>query len=469
LFYALLDKPEGQAWLSKSQAPLLAVTSANMSGEPLISDNQECIEKISGVAEYILCHDREINLSCDDSVVQSGDSTTNTMIIRRARGFAPEPIQLPFSGKAVLAFGAHLKHTFCLSDGQQAFLSPHLGEPESIASYDHFEEILNTYLKLSSVKPEVIACDSHPDFFSSQFAKNYAQKNQLPLVEVPHHQAHLAAVLAEIHLPENSAFIGLALDGIGLGESLTQTGGQSDKPLWGGELFIGKLDSYTNKQTSLSFKHHAQISQLSLPGGDKATKHIGRIGFALFESLKDKTLSNFESDFAISSELKEFIQTHSENFPKTSSLGRWFDTISSLLGIRQSVSYEGQAAMELEALAIQYGKLPQSKQFAIVDEHGCLDLYPILPAILCSKSIQEGAAVFHSELVDGLIRWILEITKQQNTQHVVCSGGCFQNRIIRNALYEGATKEGLLVHYPKQVPANDAGISLGQVLIASLK
>lgn len=464
LFYALLNKPEGEAWLAETQAPLLAVTSANISGEPLISDNQECIEKMSACAAYILCHDREIILNSDDSVIQSADSSADTSIIRRARGFAPEPIQLPYSGKAVLAFGAHLKNTFCLSNGQQAFISPHLGEAESIASYDHFEEMLNAYLKLFSIKPEVIACDSHPDFFSSQFAKDYAEKNKLPLVQIPHHQAHIAAVLAEIHLPDNTSFIGLALDGIGLGENKHAT----TKPLWGGELFIGKLDS-TNGQIKLDIQHHAQLSKLSLPGGDKATKEIGRIGFALFESLKDKTLSNFESDFALSSDLKEFIQTHSKHFPNTSSLGRWFDAISSLLGIRQSVSFESQAAMELEALAVQYGKLPHSKQLAQIDENGGLDLYPILPAILNAKSKQEGAAIFHSELSDGLLRWLIAVAKEHNTQHVVCSGGCFQNRIVRKSLFEAATEQALIMHFPKQVPTNDAGISLGQVLIASLQ
>jgi hydrogenase maturation protein HypF len=465
LFYALLGKPKKQTCLSEAQEPLLVITSANISGEPLISKNQECIEKMSDIAEYILCHDRDIVLSCDDSVIQSsGSKIANTIMIRRARGLAPEPIQLSFSGKAVLAFGAHLKHTFCLSDCQQAFLSPHLGEPESIASYDHFEDILSYYLKQLSIKPEVIACDSHPDFFSSQFAKDYAQKNKLPLVQVPHHRAHIAAVLAEIPLPDNSSFIGLILDGIGLGESIDET----INPLWGGELFLGNLSTHGNQNTKLNLQHIAQISKLSLPGGDQATKEIGRIGFAVFDSLKNSSQSNFETDFSLSSELKQFIQTNSLNFPNTSALGRWFDAISSLLGIRQSVSYEAQAAMELEALAQQYGALPASRHLAKIDEHNTLDLYPILPAILSSESVQEAAAIFHTEIVDGLLRWLLKTSKQHNTKHVVCSGGCFQNRIIRNALFEGATEKGLIVYYPKQVPLNDAGISLGQVLIASL-
>ena len=464
LFYALQNKPEGQAWLAEAQAPLLAITSANMPGEPLISDNQACIEKMSTSVEYILCHDREIILSTDDSVIQSGNFSASTSLIRRARGFAPEPIQLPYSGKAVLALGSHLKNTLCLSDGKQAFLSPHLGEPESIASYEHFEGILKHYLKLFPIKPDVMACDSHPDFFSSQFAKEYAEKHKLPLVQVPHHQAHIAAVLAEIHLPDNTSFVGLALDGIGLGESKHA----KTKPLWGGELFIGKLGSNKNNQFNLSIKHHAQISELSLPGGDKATSEIGRIGFALFESLKGNTQSNFESDFSLSLELKQFIQQHSETFPQTSSLGRWFDAVSSLLGVRQNVSYEGQAAMELESLAVQYGTLPKSRQFANIDKNEGLDLHPILPAILRANSIQEGAAIFHSELIDGLLRWLLAIAKKHNTQHVVCSGGCFQNRILRNSLLEKATQKSLNVYYPNQVPMNDAGISLGQVLIASL-
>ena len=465
LFYSLLGKPAGHDWLSDTQKPLLVVTSANNSGEPLICDNQQCIEKISEIAEYILCHDRDILLSSDDSVIQGSHSPSrHSMVIRRGRGFAPEPIKLPFKGKPVLAFGAHLKNTFCLSGGQHAYLSPHLGEPESIASIDHLETVLAHYLKQFSIRPEIIACDKHPDFLSTQLAKAYAEKNKLPLIQVPHHQAHIAAALSEASLPAKSEFIALALDGIGLGESNTST----NTPLWGGELFIGKLNPNTNKLPSLSLNHYAQLSQLSLPGGDQATKEIGRIGFALLESCKDTLQTNFESDFSLSAELKSFIQTHLESFPKTSALGRWFDAVSALIGLRQEVSYEGQAAMELEALAAQHGQLPRSKQYAKIDGHGNLDLRPILPAILSAHSMQEGAAIFHSELIDGLVRWASKLAKKLNTQHLVCSGGCFQNRILRDSLFDAASEKGLIVHYPKHVPPNDAGISLGQALLASL-
>ncbi len=463
LFHALLGKPEGQVWLSTQDSPLLVVTSANLAGEPLISDNQECLDKLSRLAEYILCHDRNIVFPSDDSVIQASQtSTSQYMMIRRARGFAPEPIYLPFVGKKVLALGAHLKHTFCLCDGQLAFLSPHLGEPDSIRSYDYFEATLNLYLNWFGIQPELIACDMHPDYFSSRFARQYAETRQVPLIQIPHHQAHIASTLAESHLPLNTAFIGLALDGLGLGENKT------GDTLWGGELFSGKLTSHGTKSIKLDLQHNAHISSLSLPGGDQATKEIGRIGFALLNTLQDQPKLSVRNDFSISSELKSLIETHSANFPRTSSLGRWFDAISSLIGLRQKVSYEGQAAMELEALAAQYGSIPKSKHLAEIDNIGNLDLYPCLPRILSANSMQEASAIFHSELIDGLLRWILKIAQQNHTQHVVCSGGCFQNRILRNSLYQSATKEGLILHYPKQVPVNDAGISLGQALMASL-
>jgi hydrogenase maturation protein HypF len=464
LFHALLGKPSGTNWLNQAQAPLLVVTSANHSGEPLINKHAESLEKLSSIASYILSHDRDISFACDDSVLQASNAISHQkLMLRRARGYAPEPIPLPFSGKPVLALGAHLKHTFCLTDGQQAFLSPHLGELNSLNQYQHFEDILNFYLEQHSIKPELLACDLHPDFYSSRFAEDYALKHNIPLIKVAHHQAHIASVLAEARLPENSRFLALALDGIGLGE----IGLAESPPLWGGELFYGEL-IHKAASSELLLQHQAQLSSLSLPGGDKATQEIGRIACALVNQCPDNLPKHIDDKKFVSPSLQDFIQRNLSSFPQTSSLGRWFDAVCALLAIRQVVSYEGQAAMELEALALHYGELPQSEGLAEIDALGNLNLYPLLPRLLSDISTSEACARFHSEIIDGLLRWLLWHSKDHQTKYILCSGGCFQNRIIRNALLDAAKKKGLSIHIPQDIPVNDAGISLGQAIIASL-
>lgn len=474
LFFSLLGTPSGTDWLRQKQASMLLVTSANLSGEPLISDNAECLQKLSGIAQCVLTHDRDIRFSSDDSVIQINEaSSPDFLMIRRARGFAPEPIQLPFSGKSVLALGAYLKNTFCITKHNQAFISPHLGELNSLKQYEHFEATLGYYLNLYNIQPELIACDLHPDFYSSRFAQEYADKHQLPLIKVAHHQAHIAATFVEAQLVDNTRFIGLALDGIGLGENSED----SSPTLWGGELFYGNYiqagsehPEHTNTQFSL--QHRAQLSHLRLPGGDKASSEIGRIAYALINQIPEASRQEFkrqlEKKLQLSDALKNLIDSHLRDFPQTSSLGRWFDAVSSLLDIRQQVNFEGQAAMELETSAWRHGELPLSDHLANVDKSGNLNLFPILENILSFTDTHYASAKFHSELVDGLLRWITWHSEKHQTKHVICSGGCFQNQIIRNALSKEALAKGLILHFPKNIPVNDAGISLGQAVIASL-
>jgi hydrogenase maturation protein HypF len=475
LFYALLNAPDNPEWLTQAQAPLLIVTSANPAGEPLISNNEQALKALPAMTDWLVTHDRDILFASDDSVIQSEQVTCPALMIRRARGFAPEPLTLhsvlaEHPSKSVLACGAYLKNTFCFVQNQQVFSSTHLGEQNSRRSCAHFQEQLDYFLRQFALKPEVVACDLHPDFFSSRFAQDYAELHQLPLVQVAHHEAHIASVLNDCHLPANTPFLALALDGLGLGQAASTN--SLDAPehlLWGGELYWGKLAVEGFSHPDLQLKRLAHLSTLALPGGDKASREIGRIGYALQQRTSTRPANPFEDYSSMPDLLKDFIDSNLAVFEQSSSLGRWFDGVASLLGLRQHVSFEGQAAMELEAQARLYGKLPKPRQLLPIEDNGCLNLYPILETLLATHNPPEAAAIFHSELIDGLLRWLEWASTRYPAKDLLCSGGCFQNRIIRQHLSLAAKKSGWRVHFPRHIPVNDAGISIGQALIASLK
>lgn len=446
LFHALLDAPGGNDWLKQAQVPMLVVTSGNCSGEPLVTTNENCLEKLANIADYFLFNDRKIIAGCDDSVIQAGKLSGNQSVkepafIRRARGYTPQSITLPNAGPSVLACGAYLKNTFCITQHNKAYLSTYMGELNNVESRLNYLETIKQTLKKLNIKPDLVACDLHPDFYSTQVAEEYSQKLGVPLVQVQHHRAHIAAVIAEqnIHGP----VLGLALDGTGLGDD--------NKP-WGGELFFGEAQK---------LKRIGQLSSLPLPGGDIVTKEIWRMGAALLSNINHQNIEISTQQTVLIKNIK-MLQT-----PNTSSAGRWFDAIASLLNIRNMVTFEGQAAMHLEHLAQIHGVLPEPQHLAMVNPDGILDLYPIIPLLLKLNDPKQAAALFHSELIDGLVRWISWAAAQCPTKKVVCSGGCFQNKIIRHELKHRLENTVYDVYFPQQHPTNDGGISLGQAWIAS--
>ena len=463
LFQALSKGTLHNNWLDDINETVddtvLVVTSANLSGEPIISDNESCLKKLVNIADYFLLHDRDIIAPSDDSVLNSPSSICPSSTIRRARGFAPQAIKLPESSPSILACGAFLKNTFCLTQGNQAYLSPHIGELESIESCLHFRESIERHIQLLGITPKAVVCDLHPDFYSSRFAEEYSRTHNIPLIKVQHHRAHIAAVLAEHLFEKDDAIIGLALDGVGLGD---------DNTAWGGELFYGPASS---------LQRIAHLSPLALPGGDIATKEIWRLGAALLSKLPDthyyqefaKHITKL-SKLALNNPAMENFITQTQH-STSSSAGRWFDAIASILHTRSQVSFEGQAAMQVEQLAglycEQFGELPKTKHMAKLKEDGMLDLYPIVPAIL-DTPIQTAAAQFHSEVIDGLLRWINWAAKDNTTRTVVCSGGCFQNKILRDELKHRLCLAGFKTYFPEKAPANDGGVSLGQAWIASV-
>lgn len=453
IFHALLNKPARHDWLTKANDFLLVTTSANLSGEPLITDNDDCLEKLASIADYFLLHDRDILARCDDSLMQAGNIPA---VIRRARGYAPRSTVLPELEKAtsILACGAFLKNTFCLTQGNKAWLSPHIGELDSAESCIAFRSSIDHYLQLFDVKPDAIACDLHPDFYSSRFAEEFSRSSGIPLIPVQHHRAHIAAVIAEHRL--EGPVLGLALDGTGLGDDHTP---------WGGELFYGLSDE---------LERIGHLSPLPLPGGDIAAREIWRLAVALLdktgkENVQQRYLRELEQHLKHNNQGQfndSTLKTLMNQAIHTSSAGRWFDAVATLLTGRKRVSFEGQAAMELEQLALSCTIQPEPRQLASVCENGMLDLYPILPPLLNMKDASYAAASFHIELVDGLLRWLTWASPRCSTHTIVCSGGCFQNRILRTELKHRLEKAGFKVYFPVQIPANDGGISFGQAWIA---
>jgi hydrogenase maturation protein HypF len=479
LFHALLNKPKGLDWLDAPTDNYLLITSANLSGEPIIYDNDNCLEQLSELADFFLLHDRDIVAASDDSVIQAARQQSYT-IIRRARGYAPLSINIPQpdskSSPSILACGAHLKNTFCLTQANKAYLSPHMGELSSVASCLNYRETIDHYLQLFKIKPDAIACDYHPDYYSTRFAEEFAAEHQIPLIRVQHHNAHIAAVLAEQanQVSLTTPILGLALDGLGLGDQglasldLSKTSQASithndlnNHTNWGGELFYGQPDQ---------LQRIGHLSTMAMPGGDQASREIWRLGAGLLINSHPEHLQSIYANQLRQPATVKFI--HQQTHSVTSSAGRWFDAVASILGIQQAVTFEGQAAMNLEHLTSlyieQHGGLPNAKSLAEVSGQGQLDLKPIIAEIITLEDVHEAAARFHIEFIDGLTRWLLWAADKYQTSTIACSGGCFQNRIVREELTKLLIKQGMTLMLPKQVPTNDGGISLGQAWLASL-
>ena len=309
LHYLLFHEAAGRltdvAWLKQLQELLLVMTSANPGGEPLVIDDEEAVERLRGIADGFVTHDRRILVRCDDSVM------TDQIFIRRARGYTPQVIRLPEAGPSVLALGGYLKNTVCLTRDDRAYLSPHIGSLDNTATCRALEEAVAHLQDILRIAPERVACDLHPDFHSSRLATGYAAERELPCIAVQHHHAHIAAVVAEHGLQE--PMLGLALDGVGLG---------SDGGIWGGELL--HVDG-------ANFERLGYLSPLLLPGGDRAAREPWRLAVAVLHRLgRHEEIPRRFGDRAILIQqmLEQRIHT-----PETSSAGRLFDAAAAVLGV----------------------------------------------------------------------------------------------------------------------------------------
>ncbi len=444
LFHELLGKPGGADWLLQATPLALVMTSANPGGEPLVKDDAEARELLSGLADAFLTHDRDILHRCDDSVMKWQNDAP--AFIRRARGHTPRRITLPISGPSILACGAWLKNTVCLTRGNEAFVSQHIGDLDHAGSRQMLEETVAYLCDILDVQPQAVAHDLHPDFYSTQFAHAYAGKHGLPLIAVQHHHAHIAAICAEHGITE--PVLGLALDGVGLG---------TDGSAWGGELL--RVDD-------AAFQRLCHLAPLTMPGGDRAAREPWRMAAAVLFDMQrgDEIVRRFsgqEGAAIVAGMLRRRL-----NCVATTSMGRCFDAAAGLLGVSEIQGYEGQAAMLLEGLADRHGRVEALAGGYRITTDGVLDLFALLAELADCKDAAYGAALFHATVAAGLGEWVRRAAAESCIADIALGGGCFLNDILAQTLSELLSAHGLRVLTAQQLPVNDGAISFGQAFVA---
>jgi len=430
---------------------LLVMTSGNLSEEPIAYQDGDASHRLFSLADAFLTHNRPIHMRVDDSVarVMAGKPT----ISRRARGYAPDPIQLPISMPPILAVGAELKNTFCLTRDHYAFLSHHIGDLENHETLVSFEEGIQHFQRLFKINPQVIACDMHPDYLATQYAQRLVKTNpDLRLVSIQHHHAHLAACAADNNLPVQEPVIGLIFDGTGMG---------TDGHIWGGEVLVG---------SAIGYRRFYHLKYTPLPGGSQAIRKPARMMLSYLDSAGlewDSALSPVaflcaDERTAVHSQIKLGI-----NSPLTSSMGRLFDAVSSLLGIRHKVTYEGQAAIEMEAI-IDKNETGFTEMAIINDQ---IDPGPVfldlISGISNGLSPSRLSAHFHNSVVHLCVTVCNNLRTQTSINKVVLSGGVFQNKYLLENTVRELEKQNFTVLRHQRLPTNDGGISFGQAVIAS--
>jgi len=431
----------------------LVMTSGNISEEPISMTNQEAIDKLKGLADFFLLHDREIHIRCDDSVatIMRGFE----VLVRRSRGFAPHPIYLDISSPGILACGAELKNTFCLSKDNSYFLSQHIGDLQNLEAYNFFQGTISHYQKFFRINPSIVAYDLHPDYLSTRYALD---NSKFRLIGVQHHHAHMASCMAENSL--NEKVIGVIFDGTGYG---------IDDKIWGGEFLVGDYSG---------FDRVGHLTYIPMPGGDAATQNPYRMALGFLFSIFGRQCMDFDLDFTgrLDRQEADIIIRQIErkvNSPLTSSCGRLFDAVSSLIGLRESITYEGQAAIELEMIA-QEG-VNESYGWGLSDEGGQLivDTRQVIQEII--EDLKEGvsrssiSAKFHNTVSNFILDICKVIRKREGLDKVVLSGGVFQNRFLLARTLDILSAEGFEPFFHQRVPTNDGGISLGQAAVAASK
>ncbi len=422
----------------------LVMTSANASGAPILHRAAD-EHLLDGFADQVLTHDRPIHVPCDDSVVRVlGD---RLLPIRRARGYAPVPVPV-LLGAPVIAAGAELKNTACVASGDHAWVSQHVGDMENLETLEAFERTVDLFMAMYDVTPDVVAADAHPGYLSGRWAReNHADR----LVEVQHHHAHVAALMAEHALDPDSRILGFAFDGTGYGD---------DGTIWGGEVLDADARGYDRV---------AHLAPVPLPGGDAAIRHPSRVALAHLWAA-DITWS--EDLPPVAAHTDEELRLAARQFETgfgtipTTSMGRLFDAIASLLGLRHDISYEAQAAIDLEIAATK-GRVLPAPHFAGVE--GVIDPAPFIVWLVAA--LREGARVedlartFHEEVA----RVVETVAARQGAGLVGLTGGVFQNALLTERCVDRLERSGVEVLTHRLVPPNDGGLALGQAFVAAAR
>ncbi|MDP1714589.1 MAG: carbamoyltransferase HypF [Anaerolineales bacterium] len=488
--------------LAAQPAPfVLVMTSGNFSEEPIAINNEDALERLAPLADAFLLHNRDIHIRCDDSVVRVNSRKRRpepvegsiverqitidplTIYLRRSRAYAPYPVSLPFDSKSTLAVGGELKNTFCLTRDRYAFLSQHIGDMENAEVYESFEQNVEYLSRLFRIQPEIIAYDMHPNYFTTAYAQRSTLHAQR--LAVQHHHAHIASCMADNKL-DNRKVIGLSFDGTGYG---------TDGAIWGGEVLLA---SYAD------FERVAHLEYLPLPGGDSAIRNPWRVAVGYAESL-GLDITDLPFLESIESQAVDIVRQQVQknlNAPLTSSMGRLFDAAASLINIRNDVTYEAQAAIEMEVLSKPYIESAKPYPYVIEVCHSegagrpkslsqtktetVRGVYPeqsrraqgdiiclkeLLTSIIQDVRAKESAGMigarFHNTIAKIAVDSSKHARKITGINEVALSGGVWQNQILLDLVGDGLEQEGFVVYFHKQVPTNDGGLALGQAVIAN--
>jgi hydrogenase maturation protein HypF len=432
----------------------LVMTSGNRSDEPIAYEDQDAVSRLAGIADLFLTHDRPIATRCDDSVTRVVAGAESPL--RRSRGQAPEPIPLPIPcRRPTLALGGQLKAAFALGRGRHALLSHHIGDLDHYEALRAFGTAVAHYERLFAIRPEMIVHDEHPDYASTRYALERARSEDVSLLAVQHHHAHVAACMAEHGLDE--PVLGVAFDGTGYGD---------DGTIWGGEFFTGDYRG---------FHRAAHLRPVPMPGGEQAIREPWRMALAhLADAGQDVALRWDDVGVTARSAVLRQVERRF-NAPLTSSMGRLFDAVAALAGVRRRVSFEGQAAMELEWMATPVAG-DAAYPFVLEDSPGprlVVDTRPLIAAV--AADVRRGYPAdavgrrFHSTVVSIIEQVCTRLAEATGLARVILSGGVFQNALLTHETSARLTRAGFQVYRHRSVPPGDGGICLGQLAIAAAR
>jgi hydrogenase maturation protein HypF len=426
------------------------MTSGNYAEEPIATGNEEALGRLASLADAFLLHDRPIHIRTDDSVLRIFRGVE--LPIRRSRGYAPYPVHLPFAAPPILAVGAELKNAFCLTRDRYAFLSHHIGDLENYETLQSFEAGIAHFEELFRIHPEAIAYDLHPGYLATRYAQRRSQAEGMIPIGVQHHHAHIAACMAEHSLDRDGRVIGVAFDGTGYG---------SDGAIWGGEFLVA---GYRD------FERLFHLAYVPLPGGNAAIRKPARMALAHLLAAGVDLEDGMAPLRALSASERTAVAHQARtglNAPPTSSMGRLFDAVAAIAGARQEVNYEGQAAIELEALADPAEERSYGFEIREAEVSSGQVIHEIVEDCRAGASPATISARFHNAVAEMIERTCRRIRDACGLKDVALSGGVFQNVTLLAKTVDRLERAGFDVRVHRLVPPNDGGVALGQAVIGS--